>query len=753
MIDWPLFHGNVQQTGYAEDVGPSEGKLAWKFPVGYAWYSRPVIEDGRIYVASPGMRTVFLCLDKNGRIIWKAKRATRPRLSPYMTSRIASSPLVLRDKIIVREGQGSFLLYINKSDGKITRKIKAGYLEYRVEPTIVAASEDVIVTSLGTTMETVDRTIIDFGEVRTAWHKNPNLRYPKILSEHLICIDVSSGEILWNFRAGMVFCEPLIDEAKVYVGTYDGLFYCLNVKGPERIAWQFKAGAAANSSPAVLNDKVYFGANDGVVYCLDKLTGELKWRYEVNDKEPRAFRLFSTPIVAEERLYTGAANKQLYCLDAETGKLIWRHEVGDWIRSQPAVDGEKVYVASTDGTLYCLSQKDGKVTLEWKTKVGTHQIFSDLALSNKEIFITSSDLYLFCIQTKDGAILWKHDLLEEKQRSVFKWTNASNREQLGGGNDHQSSPIVADGKVFIGTPTHFVYALDHKTGYELWKFEVGGQIPATPVYSNDRIFFGDYGGTDFFYCVDAKDGSPVWRQKLGIVWSSANVWNGKVFVPGCDGYFYCLSEENGVILWRYKTGRDIYTSPPVYEGRVYFGSWDGWLYALDVEQGNLLWKFRLPLGAFDSGAIVADYGKVFLPYMFGKGIFYCLEAKTGNILWEFKPVPPGWGFNSTCAVHNKRIFLSGSHAVFCLDEEKGTLIWKHPKGGGLTGPAVADGKVYFGSTTDPFFYCVDEKGNKDGTTKCLWKFRMGDATIESCTAISGGKAFILCSDCYLYAFK
>ena len=47
--DWPLFHANAAQNGYTADPGPSEGKLAWRFPIGHAWYSRPLVEMGRVY--------------------------------------------------------------------------------------------------------------------------------------------------------------------------------------------------------------------------------------------------------------------------------------------------------------------------------------------------------------------------------------------------------------------------------------------------------------------------------------------------------------------------------------------------------------------------------------------------------------------------------------------------------------------------------------------------------------------------------
>ena len=35
--------------GTSRDAGPSEGKLAWRLPKGYAWDATPVIEDGKIF--------------------------------------------------------------------------------------------------------------------------------------------------------------------------------------------------------------------------------------------------------------------------------------------------------------------------------------------------------------------------------------------------------------------------------------------------------------------------------------------------------------------------------------------------------------------------------------------------------------------------------------------------------------------------------------------------------------------------------
>ena len=92
--DWPMFQGNNHNTGYTTAPGPKTGELAWKIPVGLGWYARPVVEDGRVYVASPGMRTTSFCLDlETGKEIWKSTQ-THPLFGIYKYPAIMSTPVI-----------------------------------------------------------------------------------------------------------------------------------------------------------------------------------------------------------------------------------------------------------------------------------------------------------------------------------------------------------------------------------------------------------------------------------------------------------------------------------------------------------------------------------------------------------------------------------------------------------------------------------------------------------------------------------
>jgi outer membrane protein assembly factor BamB len=74
--------------------------------------------------------------------------------------------------------------------------------------------------------------------------------------------------------------------------------------------WNFAAGNAVESSPAVADGYVYVGSWDGNVYCLDASTGVKVWNYTTGGL------VESSPAVAGGYVYVGSTDKNVYCLDA-----------------------------------------------------------------------------------------------------------------------------------------------------------------------------------------------------------------------------------------------------------------------------------------------------------------------------------------------------------------------------------------------------------------------------------------------------
>lgn len=136
----------------------------------------------------------------------------------------------------------------------------------------------------------------------------------------------------------------------------------------------------------------------------------------------------------------------------------------------------------------------------------------------------------------------------------------------------EASPIVLDGTLFTTGNWGIVYALDAKTGKELWSFDP--QVPGQ---------WARYG------CCD-------------IVNRGVAVWEGKVIVASFDGRLISLNAKTGKKIWEVNTiDRDkpytITAAPRIIKGKILIGNGGaelgvrGYVSAYDVDNGKLLWRF------------------------------------------------------------------------------------------------------------------------------------------------------------------
>jgi outer membrane protein assembly factor BamB len=746
--NWPMFQANKHNNGATTAPGPSYGREKWKFPVSLGWYARPVIENDRVYVTSPGMRTSSYCLDlKTGKEIWKSTQNV-PVFYLYKYPGMASTPLLINNQVVLREinshggndGQARNLVYLNKETGKVEARRYAGHIDYRTRYAPVTGNEDFVVYPFG---------VHDiYGTPAISQNLN-----------RLICADSQNKKKLWDFNVGNIdaLAEPIISGDKVFQGTMEGYVYALNLtnkNGKKRIAWNFLANGSVNSAVTINNGKVFFGANGGSVYCLNESDGKLAWEFKVQNPEEGARKHFTTTVFHNNKIYVGGADKQLYCLDATSGKLLWKVEADDWVRASPVVNEKEIYFTTISGQLYVVSHK-GKI--KRNQKISTHAIYADLASNGDQLLITDSNLMLYCLGD-DGKLQWKKSVLSafenEQGERIFT-------DEISGGTYYQSKPTAADGNLVFGTPSGFLYSVDAESGEENWKFEMGGAISVGAAIADGKIYAGQQGGERFFYCLDAETGELVWKQTIpgGWVWGSAAVDDGLVYVPTVNGYAVCLDGETGHIVWMYPTAKSVPAEPAIDGDLVYFGSWSHSLYAFNKKTGKIVWKVN-GVG-LDSGTLIAENDKIYVPN--GTNIFNSFTSKTGELLNEGnknnEEKGVHTGFNASPAFVDGMAFFTArvgrgiggvplSSRVYSVDPETAAINWTFPDGGGLSAPALASGRVYIASGNTPFFYCLDQK-----TGKPIWIYKLGHRVEESTLCIYRDKIYILAADGYVHAIE
>jgi polyvinyl alcohol dehydrogenase (cytochrome) len=144
----------------------------------------------------------------------------------------------------------------------------------------------------------------------------------------------------------------------------------------------------------------------------------------------------------------------------------------------------------------------------------------------------------------------------------------------------RSQPTVVGGRLFMGSQSGAVYALDAETGCVYWTFDadtwVRTAISVGPYSAGYAIYFTDAAGKA--YSVDAQTGQLIWTVQIddhpaARGTGSPTLFDGRLYVPVSG-----VSEETA-------------SSQPDYECCTFRGS----LTALDAETGARIWKtYTLP---------------------------------------------------------------------------------------------------------------------------------------------------------------
>ena len=130
------------------------------------------------------------------------------------------------------------------------------------------------------------------------------------------------------------------------------------------------------------------------------------------------------------------------------------------------------------------------------------------------------------------------------------------------------------------------------SGTTKWKFESQGPMRTNPVVADGRVYVGT--GDSRLVALDEATGDVLWAHPFShrVTSSSLTIAHELVFVGTHDRTLHALDTRTGDEKWSYVTGGQIFGSATVADGSIYFGSTDGHLYTLDARTGELLWSSR-----------------------------------------------------------------------------------------------------------------------------------------------------------------
>ncbi len=232
---------------------------------------------------------------------------------------------------------------------------------------------------------------------------------------------------------------------------------------PEVTKYRYKSNYSSNqgieNSPAFYRNLMYFADNGGTVQCLDINTLEPVWIYKTGDDTDSTITIEETKegvflYTANEIDKRGKAGSRADCnirkLNALTGELIWQRDYS--CAYQNYING---------GAL--------------ATPVVGKNDISDIVIFNVALTGTTNDGTLVAIDKNTGEEVWNRHL------GAYSWSSPVDFIS----DDGKTYLILCD---FLGD----MHLIDPKTGQDLDKISVGGNVEASPSIYNDMVVVGTY---------------------------------------------------------------------------------------------------------------------------------------------------------------------------------------------------------------------------------------------------------------------
>jgi eukaryotic-like serine/threonine-protein kinase len=356
--------------------------------------------------------------------------------------------------------------------------------------------------------------------------------------------------VRWTFDTGAAVWAGIEHDAAsglIFVANDAGTLHALDANGAER--WKFATGKPVKARPAVIGDALYLASDNGFLYKLDKRSGAQRWRAQIDRGSPP--------------------------------RIPASQEGSRWDRygSSIVADGKRLYVGSRDGTLYALDLASGKE--QWRVAA------KDMMTATPALY---RDLLLFAdykglvqaVGANDGKVRWTYDAKLPVAGDL----------------------VVAADRVFVGSRTYDLIALDAANGRELWKhYYWFSWIESPPVVRDGVVYTGSSDGIGVF-AIDAHDGRRRWKASVpGWAWPRTAVSDrlvvagtvGQGAYPGARaGSLVALDRATGAIRWMYLDPPDAETvakkvewgfgaAPAIADGVVYAADLQGRVHAIECD--------------------------------------------------------------------------------------------------------------------------------------------------------------------------
>jgi len=479
--------------------------IRWSMPLGSETYGNPVIANGKVYVGTNNGNGyvkrypntvdlgVLLCFDeKDGKMLWQHSSEKLPtgRVHDWPNQGICCAPMIEGDRAwyVTSRGEVACLdvegFADNENDGPFTKEPN----ENKDEADVVWKMD--MMTLLGVSQHNMcSCSVTAFGDYLFVNTSNgvddAHITVPAEKAPSFICLNKNSGEVLWTD----------------------------NTPGANVLHGQWSSPAFANLGG---QDQVIFGGGDGWLYSFtpegsggSAKQSKMLWKFDCNPKDSKyslngATRnhVIATPVIYDGLIYVavgedpehGEGQGHLWCIDpTKRGDISPTLVFNSKDMSKPIAPKRKQAMVATEGDVERDNPNSaaiwhylGNDPKEFETTM--HRTCGTVAIKNNILYLADFSGMLHCLDAKTGVAHWTHDML------AASW----------------ASPLIADGKVYIGDEDGDITIFKHEVGDKIniiAEINLGSALYTTPVAANDSIYIAN---RNRIFAIEAgKQSEPV----------------------------------------------------------------------------------------------------------------------------------------------------------------------------------------------------------------------------------------------------
>lgn len=231
-------------------------------------------------------------------------------------------------------------------------------------------------------------------------------------------------------RYPQINTTPVVTEERIYFGTNNGFFYCVDLETREDI-WKYECRAPVMGSPAMNNRGIFFSDVKGWVYSLEPGAGTLIWEQELDGNS------YSHPVIDENNLYIGTTAGYLNALALSDGAILWRYQANGALFSSPSLYQNVLYFGNNNNDVIAVRKDTGKEVWRFTTE----GIVNTVPLASPDyLYVTSWDRNLYVLNRFSGKLIYTFELRKTPK----------------------SSPIIYRDYILIHTANDYLMALGNE---------------------------------------------------------------------------------------------------------------------------------------------------------------------------------------------------------------------------------------------------------------------------------------------------